>query len=799
MKTDSHLKVAVLCGGPSMERGISLNSARSVLDHLSSDAVDIVPLYVDVYKNFYALSAAQLYSNTPSDFDFKLPTTAHKLSEDELLRTLKAVDIVFPVIHGTFGEDGQLQSFLENHGIPFVGSGSTTCQTMFTKPKAAALLRTHGYHTLPSKVLKKGDPALAATIRHFFSDQKVSRVVIKPTTGGSSIGVFSASTPEEALEKATALFRMNIGDEALLEPFCSGREFTVILLQNPDGSPVALMPTEIEVDYTNGGIFDYRRKYLPTTNTHWYCPPRFDDRVVDGIRKQAENLFSLFHMRDFARMDGWLFADGTILFSDFNPISGMEQNSFIFQQASRIGFTHGDLLWNIVAHACLREGRRVPQRTVKEGEKKEPVHILFGGNTAERQVSLMSGTNVWLKLRRSPTYAPEPFLLDKHNCVWHLPYTYALNHTVEEIYENCITAHTAVSRMEHVLRDIQSRLVYAPKPYTHAVPTKVSFDDFVAQARATKAFVFLALHGGDGENGVFQERLERADITYNGSSSKASELCMDKFLTGQVIATMGHPQILTVPKKRVSIASLYHFCEAEYEKFWASLQQELGAETFIIKPQRDGCSAGIVRLFTPRDLQKYVAFVQQKSPCIPGGTFQNQPQPIDMPLVYEDDFLLESFVETDFIRICKNELVYRPKTGWVELTCGVLEQKGEYTALNPSITVAEGEVLSVEEKFQGGTGVNITPPFEDIISKESRDVMKQHVETIAKTLSIRNYARLDLFFHIPTNRTILIEANSLPALTPATVLYQQALSETPPMYPRNFIEKLIAMKKDAQN
>jgi addiction module HigA family antidote len=787
------LRVAVLCGGPSLERGISLNSARSVLDHLSSEEIEITPLYVDVYKSFYALSPSQLYSNTPSDFDFKLQSTAQKLTTEELLQILHEVDIVFPVIHGTFGENGELQAFLESNNIPFVGSSSATCQRMFDKHDAASLLHRYGYPTIPTIVLRKNAPNLEKAIQEFFKAHSLKRVVVKPVAGGSSIGVFSANSPKEALERALKLFETNLGDEALLEPFCSGREFTVIVLQNPDGTPVALIPTEIQVTYDDGGIFDYRRKYLPTTNTHWFCPPRFDDTTIDTIRKQAEELFSLFHMRDFARLDGWLLDDGTLLFSDFNPISGMEQNSFIFQQASRIGLTHSDLLRCVLSHACGREKIEMPEKPQTKAEVSDPVHILFGGNTAERQVSLMTGTNVWLKLRKSAKFPPEPFLLDQQMNVWKLPYTYALNHTVEEIYENCCGASLRVDRIKRILADIQNRLVYAPKSYNPSddLPTKLTFDEFVALSASKNAFVFLGLHGGEGENGSIQGKLEKANIRFNGSKAQTSQLCMDKHATGQAIAAMGHPSIMTVPKKHVSLSDLQALSESSLEALWQAIQKELSSETFIIKPRRDGCSAGIVRLFTVQDLKKYIELAKSQVAAIPPNTFKNQPQPIDMPHVYEDDFLIESFIETDYIRIHKNELIYRSKTGWIELTCGVLETNDVYHALNPSITVAEGEVLSVEEKFQGGTGVNITPPFETIIPKQFREKLKKHVETIAKKLRIRNYARLDLFFNTRTGQTYLIEANSLPALTPATVLYQQALCENPPMYPRQFLERLI--------
>ena len=787
------LRVALFCGGPSPERGISLNSARSVLDHLSSEEIEVLPLYVDVFKNFYALSPSQLYSNTPSDFDFKLHSTAQKLSEQKLLQTLREVDVVFPVIHGAFGETGELQKFLESYGIPFIGSGSATCQRMFDKQNATSMLHRYGYPTIPTVVLRKGAASLEKTIRDFFSAHSLKRVIVKPIAGGSSIGVFSAYTPQEAHEKVLKLFSSNVNDEALLEPFCSGREFTIIVLQNPDGSPVALIPTEIGVSYENGGIFDYRRKYLPTTNTHWFCPPRFDDAIIDAIRKQAEELFSIFHMRDFARLDGWLLDNGTLLFSDLNPISGMEQNSFIFQQASRIGLTHGELLRSILSHACEREGIKMPERPQPTAESGRPVHILFGGNTAERQVSLMSGTNVWLKLRRSLKFQPTPFLLDQHNNVWKIPYPYALNHTVEEIYENCRGADRASGQTRRLLADIRRRLVYAPPSHTTLddFPMRLTFDEFIALSASKNAFVFLALHGGEGENGVIQRKLERANLWFNGSRAIASKLCMDKHATGQAIAAMADPFIMTVPKKSLSLRHLRSLASPELEAVWQSLQNELSTETFIIKPQRDGCSAGIVRLHTVHDLATYMRFVDQRADSIPPNTFQNQPQPVDMPHLYEDDFLIERFIETDYVRIQNNELQYQFKTGWIELTCGVLESHGLYHALNPSITIAEGEVLSVEEKFQGGTGVNLTPPPEGIISKQSCEKLKKHVETIAQTLQIQNYARLDLFFNTRTEQTYVIEANTLPALTPATVLYQQALCETPSMPPRIFLEQLI--------
>lgn len=165
-----------------------------------------------------------------------------------------------------------------------------------------------------------------------------------------------------------------------------------------------------------------------------------------------------------------------------------------------------------------------------------------------------------------------------------------------------------------------------------------------------------------------------------------------------------------------------------------------------------------------------------------------------MPSDGSDLFLVETFVETDQIRIINNELNYQPRSGWIELTVGVTEHQQQYHAFNPSITVAEGHVLSLE-KFQGGTGVNLTPPPSSIIDEQDIRSIKQAIERIAKALKISNYARLDIFFNVHSKIVYLIEANTLPGLTPATVLYHQALAEPEPIYPKELLEQIINTKQ----
>jgi D-alanine-D-alanine ligase-like ATP-grasp enzyme len=219
---------------------------------------------------------------------------------------------------------------------------------------------------------------------------------------------------------------------------------------------------------------------------------------------------------------------------------------------------------------------------------------------------------------------------------------------------------------------------------------------------------------------------------------------------------------------------------------------ELGSESLIVKPRGDGCSAGIVRLMNAADLEKYVHFAKLGVPTIPRGTFSNQLEAVDMPEKKMSELILEEFVETDSVRVRGNALKHTRKTGWVEVTVGVLERDGKKPqALFPSITIAEGAVLSVEEKFQGGTGVNITPPPASLISPRKLEHTRECITNVAGVLNIKGYARIDAFLELATGNVKIIEINTLPGLTPSTVLYHQGLAETPQMYPIDLLQAII--------
>ncbi|MFH1012364.1 MAG: hypothetical protein V1760_01315, partial [Candidatus Peregrinibacteria bacterium] len=521
----------------------------------------------------------------------------------------------------------------------------------------------------------------------------------------------------------------------------------------------------------------------------YHCPPRFPDPVVERIQVQAEQLFRLLGMRDFARFDGWLLKNGNLWFSDFNPISGMEQNSFLFQQSARVGMSHRDLLRYMVQNACRRHGIAFPGgKAVTQGGKRLPVNVIFGGKSAERQVSLMSGTNAWLKLRRSGKYDPKPYLLDTKGDVWRLPYAMTLNHTVEEIMATCQSARSDEARLQALKRRVVDKLSLREGDLTEPwfLPEKMDLPTFLSRSER----VFIGLHGGMGEDGTLQKILEDRQIPFNGSGSEASRLCMNKYKTAEALQSLEKEGIFTAPKKIEKVSAFKGFRSVDYARYFKRLTQELEARHIIVKPHSDGCSAGIARLYSGKDIEKYMGFVKEHAAAIPQGVLKDQHGIIEMPSEPLQEVMFERFIVTDKIRVIGNRLKWEPKSHWIEITMALLGEKGGMRAFFPSITVALGNVLTLEEKFQGGTGVNITPPPQPFVKKSATAKAKKRMEQVAKTLGLAGYARIDAFMHVRTGELIIIEANTAPALTPSTVLFQQALAENPPLEPLAFLERI---------
>jgi len=798
------VSLALLLGGPSPERGISLNSARSVADHLVGTDVQLKEvIYFDRHLRAYPISRSLLYCNTPSDFDFKLTLDGSALAEEELVARLRGVDLIFPAIHGACGEDGQLQALLESAGVPFIGTGASACRVAFDKFRATDTLRAAGIGAVPG-ILVTTQQSTALRARALLGAfPKAAKVVIKPAQGGSSIDVHVLADRSAGTDIVEGM--LSRYGRVVIQPWITGTEMTTIVMQGPTG-PVALIPLQIELRnrLSDNDIFDYRRKYLASNDSHYYCPPAQDMAVIKEIQHVSERAFSLLGLRDFARIDSWLRPDGEILVSEVNPISGMEQNSFLFISAAQLGMSHADILRFVVQTAARRIGiAEAGRRPVNAGASaaRQPVRVLFGGKTAERQVSVLSGTNVWLKLLGSQRYQPVPYLLDPDGSVWRLSYSAALRHSVEEIVESCRDAQRLDDVRSKLASSILQRLVLSGDDLSSPVvpPVRLTMKEFLRQ----HDLVFIALHGGEGEDGTLQEVLNSHGVRYNGSDVAASRLCMDKYETGKIIAELAPEGIYTARRSRVSLLDAL---ARDPSELWQEIAAACGSSRVVVKPVDDGCSAGVAPLGCAEDLAQYLHLIDSGASRLQGDSFSllTAGQIIELPTTRQTRLLFEEYIETDDIRVDDTSLdtssaaslIWGEErdTGWVEVTVGVLGKKGSMMAMNPSITVASSGILSLEEKFMGGTGVNITPPPAPPLGRvrpEAVRMAKERIARAANALGMAGYGRIDAFMHRETGEIIVIEANSLPGLTPATVFYHQGLAEEPPLSPRDILEMIV--------
>ncbi|KAF5759576.1 putative D-alanine--D-alanine ligase domain, Pre-ATP-grasp domain superfamily [Helianthus annuus] len=853
------LKVGLICGGPSAERGISLNSARSVLDHIQGDDLHVSCYYIDPNLNAYAISSAQVYSNTPADFDFKLESVAQGFDTlTEFAEHLAAsVDIVFPVIHGRFGEDGGIQELLEKSNVPFVGTRSKECRTAFDKYDASLELKRQGFITVPNFVLQ-GSELDESGLSRWFHDNQVDansgKVVVKPTRAGSSIGVTVAYGVADSLYKVGEIISEGIDDKVIVEIFLEGgKEFTAIVLDvgsEFDCQPVVFLPTEVELQSSvsadlseKDAIFNYRRKYLPTQQVVYHTPPRFPLDVTEKIREGASILFKRLGLRDFARIDGWFLPpsssiitssetndfgrteSGIVLFTDINLISGMEQTSFLFQQASKVGFSHSNILRTIIQRACLRfpslasycsESNGSPRKSksskfgqqTSENEGVGKVFVIFGGDTSERQVSLMSGTNVWLNLQVSGDVEVTPCLLAPGNdissrTVWSLPYSLVLRHTTEEVIDACtealeparaaLTSHLRKQVMEEVASGLKHHNWFTGFDISDEQPIKFTLDSWIKLAKEVQATVFIAVHGGIGEDGTLQSLLEAEGVPYTGPGFSASKICMDKVATSLAVKHLTNLGVLTINKEVRRKEDLVNSSSSDV---WHEVVSKLQCETVCIKPARDGCSTGVARLCCAEDLGVYVKALEDCLPRIPPNSFAKAHGLIEMPVPPPELLIFEPFIETDEITMVKsgsqNGLMWKGSSRWVEITVGVIGKRGSMRSLMPSVTVKEsGDILSLEEKFQGGTGINLTPPPLSIMSTEALTRCKERIELVANTLELEGFSRIDAFVNVDSGEVLVIEVNTVPGMTPSTVLIHQALAEEPPVYPHTFFRTLL--------
>ncbi|MDE3722258.1 D-alanine--D-alanine ligase [Nocardiopsis sp. N85] len=310
-------RVLVLAGGLSPEHEVSVHSGRSVAEALRRLDVEVQVADVD-------------------------STLLDRLAADP-------PQVVFPVLHGSAGEDGTIREVLELIGAPYVGARPAACRLAYSKPAAKALMAAHGVRVPRGAVLPKsafhdlGAPALLTRL----ADRLGSPLFVKPDRGGSAFGATPVTGVQDLSAALVSCFAYS--DSALVEEQVQGTELAVGVLDAGNG-PIALPPVEIVPD---GGVYDYAARYT-AGRTEFFCPARVTDEVVEAAREVALTAHRTLGLRDLSRTDLIVTDDGEVIFLETNVAPGLTETSTFPMAAAAAGLDFAVLCRELAHQALLR-------------------------------------------------------------------------------------------------------------------------------------------------------------------------------------------------------------------------------------------------------------------------------------------------------------------------------------------------------------------------------------------------------------------------------------------------------------
>ena len=335
------MKIAVVCGGMSRERDVSISTGTCVARALRQRGhkVALVDLFLGdargaenseaVFSSEDQVGVFSVGENAPDLEEVRAKRGGKELVGPGVIEICRAADIAFLALHGAEGENGKLQAFLDLYGIPYTGSGYLGSALAMHKELTKTVLQGSGIATPPGVTLKKGETV---------PESIGFPCVVKPCSGGSSVAtniIYEAQKLPEALEQAFSC------DEAVIvEKYIKGRELTVGVIEGKAMPVIEIIP--------KSGFYDYKNKYQAGL-TDEICPANLTAEETERVQRLAERVFAALKLDAYARAD-FLMAndDGTLYCLEANSLPGMTPTSLIPQMAQAEGMSYGELCEKII-------------------------------------------------------------------------------------------------------------------------------------------------------------------------------------------------------------------------------------------------------------------------------------------------------------------------------------------------------------------------------------------------------------------------------------------------------------------
>lgn len=363
------LRLVVVFGGVSSEHSVSCLTAGEVLKNIDTNKYEILPVgitksgvWVVLFENFVDVDLEKLLvevseNGAGSSLFFrqgKAFVVDNSFSSGSVVKELGKVDVVLPLLHGPFGEDGTLQGLLELEGVSYVGSGVLASALCMDKHFMKLFLASLDFYVTPYVLLF----ASSWVGRKSFFEKEVEElgfpVFVKPVRSGSSLGVSKVMCLEDL--EAAVLLAFEYDPKVIVEAFVVGREIECAVLQARVGGDVRVsVPGEIVVTGGESVLYDFEAKYVSQQAVRVLCPAPLEDEVVLQVQKLAGEVFVGFGCEGLARVDFFYTVSGDFVVNEVNTMPGFTPVSMFPRLWLESGFSYRDLVGELLELALEKK------------------------------------------------------------------------------------------------------------------------------------------------------------------------------------------------------------------------------------------------------------------------------------------------------------------------------------------------------------------------------------------------------------------------------------------------------------
>ncbi|WP_042220506.1 D-alanine--D-alanine ligase [Oceanobacillus manasiensis] len=349
-------KIGIVFGGKSAEHEVSLQSAKNIVDAINKELFEVVLIGIDKEGQWHLNDASSYLLNEENPKLIELNKSNASVAvvpgkgSDQLVKAgdatpLEQLDVIFPIVHGTLGEDGSLQGMLRMANLPYVGPNVLSSAICMDKAIAKVVLKDAGIE------VAKGFSYTRAN-KDSISFEKIKEALgtplfIKPANQGSSVGVTKATTKEEFISGVEAAFQYD--HKIVIEEMILGREIECAVLGN--AAPKA---SELGEILPQSDFYSYESKYIDEKGAELSIPAKLDEEIASDIKYTAIQAFQALQCEGLARVDFFLTAEGRIVVNEVNTLPGFTKISMYPKLWEISGLAYTDLITELIELAIER-------------------------------------------------------------------------------------------------------------------------------------------------------------------------------------------------------------------------------------------------------------------------------------------------------------------------------------------------------------------------------------------------------------------------------------------------------------